>query len=291
VPSRRTLLVRVAIAVVTATAIAPAAASAAFTSSHVSSPADGSELHVIRRHRGSGSIFEQRGAWYGKWWLDGRQVKRKLGPRRSPGATDGLTKPQAERRLRQLMEELTAPPVVERLTVEQAGKQLLRHLDGLGRKTSTIQGYESFLRVHLGPYFRSRSLDRITPREVEAFMAECRRDGQSVKSTLNYLGFLHGIFDFALRRGWVRSNPCKLVEKPRAPNTDPDIRFLDQAELDALLAAVPTDALGRVERAMYLAAAMTGMRQGELLALRWLDVDWLARRVRSSALAGGGGGG
>jgi hypothetical protein len=130
----------VAIAVVTATAIAPAAASAAFTSSHVSSPADGSELHVIRRHRGSGSIFEQRGAWYGKWWLDGRQVKRKLGPRRSPGATDGLTKPQAERRLRQLMEELTAPPVVERLTVEQAGKQQLRHLDGLGRKTSTVQG-------------------------------------------------------------------------------------------------------------------------------------------------------
>jgi integrase len=40
------------------------------------------------------------------------------------------------------------------------------------------------------------------------------------------------------------------------------------------------DALSRVERALYLTAAMTGMRQGELLALRWMDVDWLAHRVR-----------
>jgi integrase len=40
------------------------------------------------------------------------------------------------------------------------------------------------------------------------------------------------------------------------------------------------DALGRVERALYLTAAMTGMRQGELLALRWMDVDWVAHRVR-----------
>ena len=31
---------------------------------------------------------------------------------------------------------------------------------------------------------------------------------------------------------------------------------------------------------MYMTAAMTGMRQGELLALRWLDVDWVARRIR-----------
>jgi integrase len=47
-----------------------------------------------------------------------------------------------------------------------------------------------------------------------------------------------------------------------------------------LLCAVPSDDLGRVERPMYLAAAMTGMRQGELLGLRWRDVDWSARRVR-----------
>ena len=40
---------------------------------------------------------------------------------------------------------------------------------------------------------------------------------------------------------------------------------------------MPDDPLGQVERVMYLTAAMTGMRQGELFALRWRDVDWSAR--------------
>jgi len=35
-----------------------------------------------------------------------------------------------------------------------------------------------------------------------------------------------------------------------------------------------------IDRALYLTAAMTGLRQGELLALRWRDVDWTAQRVR-----------
>jgi integrase len=44
--------------------------------------------------------------------------------------------------------------------------------------------------------------------------------------------------------------------------------------------AVPDDLLGAVERPLYLTAAMTGLRQGELIGLRWLDVDWPASRIR-----------
>jgi integrase len=55
---------------------------------------------------------------------------------------------------------------------------------------------------------------------------------------------------------------------------------LETEEVEALLRAVPDDPLGRVERVMYLTAAMTGMRQGELFRLRWRDVDWSARRIR-----------
>jgi integrase len=59
-----------------------------------------------------------------------------------------------------------------------------------------------------------------------------------------------------------------------------DIHFLESSEIDALLRAVPASDYGRVYRVLYLAAAMTGARQGELLALRWQDIDWSAQRVR-----------
>jgi integrase len=234
-----------------------------------------------RRDYGSGSLYQRAGNWYGRWYSDGQRVKRKLGPVRPPGTREGLTRDQAEREMRRRIEaELPAPSVADRLTVAQAGARLLVHLEGLGRKRSTMQGYESFLRIHLAPYLGDRPLARIAPSDVEAFIAACRRNGRSVKSTLNYVGLLHGIFEHAVRRGWATTNPCKRVERPKAADVDADVRFLDQAELDALLVAVPAGEVGRVERVLYLAAAMTGMRQGELPALRWGDVDWAARRIR-----------
>jgi integrase len=50
--------------------------------------------------------------------------------------------------------------------------------------------------------------------------------------------------------------------------------------VEALLKAVPDTEFGRVQRVLYLTAVMTGMRQGELLALGWCDVDWEAQRIR-----------
>jgi integrase len=168
-----------------------------------------------------------------------------------------------------------------RLTVREAGERLIGHLEALGRKKSTIEGYRSALNVHLAPFFGDRPLDRIGREDIEAFMAHRARKGGAPKSTMNYIGVLHGIFELAVRRGWAQGNPVKLAERPRRVEGR-EVRFLAMAEVEALLRLVPDDDLGRMERVMYLAAATSGMRQGELIALRWRDVDWAARRMRVS---------
>ena len=53
-------------------------------------------MKQTKRPRGTGSLFVQRNAWYGQWWIGGRQVRRKVGPLRNPGTREGLTKTQAE---------------------------------------------------------------------------------------------------------------------------------------------------------------------------------------------------
>jgi integrase len=289
-----------------------------------------------RRPRGTGAVLQKGDRWYGQWYIRGRLVKRSLGPVRQPGTRDGLTKSHAEARLRELMTETnSAPaPVAERLTVGQVGHRLIKQLELKGRKSSTTENYESYLRVHIEPHFDDTPIAQITAEDVEAFVKTCLDRRLSTQSTLNYVGFLHGIFDFAVRKRWAHVNPCDEVEKPGRANQDEEIRFLGQAELGALLRATQAersphkpatieratkvrqlrdvdglpwkqiaahvgcaestaiylyrcdpelrleDDLARVERVLYLTAAMSGLRQGELLALRWMDIDWLAQRIR-----------
>jgi integrase len=76
------------------------------------------------------------------------------------------------------------------------------------------------------------------------------------------------------------TNPVAMADRPPAEPADPDIRFLDREELEALLRAAAHDYLGPLDRVLWITAAMTGLRQGELVALRWRNVDWSARVVR-----------
>ena len=233
-----------------------------------------------RRPHGSGSVFLHRGSWYGRWYVGSHRVKRRLGRARRPGEREGLTKSQAERELRARMQrESVVLTTNDRVTVGEAGRRVIDRLEALGRKPSTIRAYRAALEVHLAPHFAAKSLNRIRADDVEGFIAAERRRGVAVKTTLNALGLLHSIFEQGIRRGWASSNPCKHVDKPVRERSG-EIRFLDSAELQALLQAPVDERFGPTDRTLYLTAAMTGLRQGELLALRWRDVDWTAARVR-----------
>lgn len=234
-----------------------------------------------KRSYGSGSLSEEHDAWYGKWRIGDRQVKRKLGPKRQPGTRRGLTRSQAEAKLRELIEGASYVAPSDRVTLAEATDRYLHHVEHImQRERSTVQDYRIILNRHLVPFFGTRTIDRVSADEVTAYMAAKLRAGYSSKTVHNHLNFLHGVFRHAVKRGWCATNPVAAVDRPRDQGGDPDIRYLDASELEALLRAVPDDVLGPTDHAVYLTAAMTGLRQGELVALRWLDVDWTAGVIR-----------
>ena len=163
----------------------------------------------------------------------------------------------------------------------EAAEHMLRQLEARGRKPTTLETYRSLFRTHLAPMLGDVSIDAVTPDRVEAIAAAMLREGKAAKTRSNALKLLSQIFAFSKRRGWCRDNPCELVDLPQAEQSA-DIRFLGQDELEALLTAVDIEAkpFGHTDFALFLTAAMTGLRQGELIALRWRDVDWKAKKIR-----------
>ncbi|HTU29775.1 MAG TPA: tyrosine-type recombinase/integrase [Solirubrobacteraceae bacterium] len=236
-----------------------------------------------RRDYGTGTLLVIGSSWYGMWReADGRRVKRKLGAARTAGKADGLTKPQAEERLRKLRAEsgLVVVREARRVTLELAGAEYCRRLAVNNAKKSYRLTQAADLRNHLVPHFGDKTLDRIQVRDVERYIA-AKQSTLALKTIRNHVNTLHSIFELGIKQGWCTANPVKLADRPRIRRTETRIRFLELEELERLVSTpYPDDAWGRVEPALYLTAAMTGLRQGELLGLRWRDVDFKSRRVR-----------
>src|SRR5438105_2315577 len=112
-----------------------------------------------RRAYGDGRLYLRSNAkggqtWIGQFWLDGRRATRSLGPKRSRTQPDGLTPAQAEAALHELREQATMKVVrAKRRTLAEVGADLIRAKESAGRKPATIEGYESWLRVHVVPFF------------------------------------------------------------------------------------------------------------------------------------------
>ncbi len=236
---------------------------------------------IRRRGYGTGSLRRVGGSWIGSWYAsDGRKMRRKVGPARTPGEHDGLTVAQAEARFRRMRESERPRASFERVTMVEAGAELCRRLELRGRKKSHRLTVESDLRNHITPFFSERELAKIGPRDIERYIAT-KLGTLAPKTVRNHLGTMHSVFELGMRMGWCERNPVKLADRPVIKSTETRIKFLDQAELERLLAvSYPPDAFGSIEAVLYLTAAMTGLRQGELIGLRWRDVDFEARRVR-----------
>jgi integrase len=191
------------------------------------------------------------------------------------------------------------------MTVAETAASLRRELAVQGARRSYLEGCESMQRVHIDPRLGTKRIDQVSTDDIERLAAGMLQSGRAPKTVRNVLTFLHSIFEHAMRRGWARKNPVRHAPRPkrrRTTDANPDLQFLTVSQLEAVIRAIPDetvrrqpaptregrpgpappppDVLGPVLRVVVLTAAMSGLRQLELLGLRWRDVDWTAQRLR-----------
>jgi integrase len=137
-------------------------------------------------------------------------------------------------------------------------------------RSSTRARYENDLRIHLMPRLRDTPIATLHENDVVRLIDEMLQGGSSAASVRNCLTPLRRICRLAVRRGLAPRNPVEMLERTEIPRTARrDQRLLDSEAIVRLLAAARSR-----YRTLLATAVFTGLRQGELLALLWEDIDF-----------------
>src|SRR5215211_7682697 len=134
-------------------------------------------------------------------------------------------------------------------------------------RPATARRYRDVARLHIVGVIGNLRLAKLTPGDVQRLYADRLATGLSPTSINHIHAILHRALDQAVRWGLLLRNVTDAVDPPRRAN--PEMKTWDAREVTAILAAAAGDDL----EALWRLALLTGMRRGELLGLRWMDLD------------------
>lgn len=195
----------------------------------------------------------------------------------------GKNRRQAERALTKVQAQVDEGDFRPQLTIRFAdwGTQWLRSLE---RKENTVRSYVSTI-AYASAIFGDTIVRRLTVADISALNRHLRERGVSASTRAKHLRVLGACLTAAAQHGYAARNPVRDLPKAERPRpTRKEAAYFENDELPRLFADVGPG----LARTLFLVALKSGMRQGELVALTWGDVDLAAAvvSVRRSYTAG-----
>jgi integrase len=214
--------------------------------------------------------------WKRAWWVfvhqQGRRKVKRVGDRET-----ALRVAQAIRE-KLLRGELQLAPSAEVQTFRSYSEAWLKTVTG-SLKGSTVTFYKGALGTHIWPSLGSRAVTSIRRRDCRDLIGECRGKGLRIATVKGILRALSTVLSQAVEDELLMANPALRMGKYLRQGDEPkrEIQPLARPEIVHLLAAAK-EHFPRWHP-LLLCAVRTGLRQGELLGLRWADIDFTGRFI------------
>ena len=222
-----------------------------------------------RRIRGEGALYQRGdGMWVGSidlGWHGGKRIRKSVSAK---------TKKACQAKFIELKKTVEkGGGLTKNVTVAEWLNHWLEFIVSERNEASTLESYTSWTKTWLIPYLGHHRLDRLQEDHIRAMLAEMKRQGRSDGTRRRTYAVLRRALVVAMREGRIQRNPAAMMD---APSTDVIHRQpLTVGQAKQVLAHLDGNPLA----ARWVASLLQGMRQGECLALKWKDVDFVNEEI------------